>query len=132
MAGQLKGPYPAGTEKALFAIGCFWGAERKFWELGEGVWITAVGYVAGVTPNPTYEEVCSGRTGHTEAVLVVYDPKVRELWQALEDVSGKVIIRPRACVRATMSARSTAPASIRSRMLSVPRPRLRKRPTSTH
>ena len=72
----LMGPYPAGTEKALFAIGCFWGAERKFWELGEGVWITAVGYVAGVTPNPTYEEVCSGRTGHTEAVLVVYDPKV--------------------------------------------------------
>lgn len=72
----LKGPYPAGTEMAMFAMGCFWGAERKFWELGEGVWITAVGYAAGFTPNPTYEEVCTGRTGHNEVVLVVYDPKV--------------------------------------------------------
>ena len=60
----------------MFAMGCFWGAERKFWELGAGIWITAVGYAAGVTPNPTYEEVCSGGTGHTEVVLVVYDPKV--------------------------------------------------------
>ncbi|QRG06530.1 peptide-methionine (S)-S-oxide reductase MsrA [Xanthobacter dioxanivorans] len=71
----LKGPYPAGLETAVFALGCFWGAERKFWQT-DGVWATAVGYVAGLTPNPTYEEVCSGRTGHTEAVLVVYDPKV--------------------------------------------------------
>lgn len=70
----LKAPYPAGSEKALFGLGCFWGAERKFWQLGEGVWITAVGYAGGYTPNPTYEEVCSGMTGHTEVVLVVYDP----------------------------------------------------------
>lgn len=71
----LKGPYPEGLEKAMFGMGCFWGAERKFWELGEGIHITAVGYAAGYTPNPTYEEVCSGRTGHNEVVLVVFDPK---------------------------------------------------------
>src|SRR5689334_14182627 len=71
----LKGPYPAGTETAIFGMGCFWGAERKFWELPEGVYVTAVGYAGGHTPNPTYEEVCSGRTGHNEVVLVAYDPK---------------------------------------------------------
>lgn len=71
----LKGPYPEGLETAQFAMGCFWGVERKFWQV-PGVWVTAAGYVAGITPNPTYEEVCSGRTGHTEAVLVVYDPRV--------------------------------------------------------
>src|SRR5205085_5223237 len=70
----LKGPYPQGSAQALFGMGCFWGAERKFWELGEGIFVTAVGYAGGVTPNPTYEEVCSGRTGHNEAVLVVFDP----------------------------------------------------------
>ena len=59
----------------MFGLGCFWGAERKFWELGDGVYVTAVGYAGGHTPNPTYEEVCSGSTGHTEVVLVVYDPK---------------------------------------------------------
>ena len=72
---RLAPPYPAGLEQAVFGLGCFWGAERKFWELGEGVYTTAVGYAGGHTPNPTYEEVCSGRTGHTEVVLVVFDPK---------------------------------------------------------
>lgn len=72
----LKGPYPAGLETAVFGMGCFWGEERKYWELGEGIYVTAVGYAGGPTPNPTYEEVCSGRTGHTEVVLVVFDPNV--------------------------------------------------------
>jgi peptide-methionine (S)-S-oxide reductase len=71
----LKPPYPAGSEMAMFGLGCFWGAERKFWELGDGVYVTAVGYAGGLTSNPTYEEVCSGRTGHNEVVLVVFDPK---------------------------------------------------------
>jgi len=71
----LQPPYPEGMEKALFGLGCFWGAERKFWQIGDGVWITAAGYAAGTTPNPTYEEVCSGLTGHNEVVLVVFDPK---------------------------------------------------------
>src|SRR6201997_1924881 len=71
----LKGPYPAGLAMAMFGLGCFWGAERKFHELGDGIYVTAAGYAGGLTPNPTYEEVCSGRTGHNEVVLVVYDPK---------------------------------------------------------
>jgi peptide-methionine (S)-S-oxide reductase len=70
----LQSPYPAGLEQAVFGLGCFWGAERKFWELGDGISVTAVGYAGGHTRNPTYEEVCSGRTGHTEVVLVVFDP----------------------------------------------------------
>ncbi|MGL5872514.1 MAG: peptide-methionine (S)-S-oxide reductase MsrA [Xenococcaceae cyanobacterium] len=72
---SMKPPYPAGMEMAMFGLGCFWGAERKFWQL-EGIFITAVGYAAGVTPNPTYQEVCTGYTGHNEVVLVVFDPKI--------------------------------------------------------
>ena len=71
----LKGPYPEGLEKAIFGLGCFWGSEKAFWQLGDEIYVTAVGYAGGPTPNPTYEEVCSGRTGHNEVVLVVYDPK---------------------------------------------------------
>lgn len=71
----LKPPFPAGMELAMFGLGCFWGAERKFWQQ-EGVYSTAVGYAAGSTPNPTYREVCTGMTGHNEVVQVVYDPKL--------------------------------------------------------
>jgi peptide-methionine (S)-S-oxide reductase len=79
----LKPPYPDGLETAMFGMGCFWGAERKFWQL-EGVYSTAVGYAAGITPNPTYQEVCTGMTGHNEVVLVVYDPKVISYEQLLK------------------------------------------------
>ena len=79
----LKGPLPAGMEQAVFGLGCFWGAERKFWQT-PGVYVTAVGYAGGYTPNPTYEEVCSGRTGHTEVVRVVYDPKQLSYVQLLK------------------------------------------------
>jgi peptide-methionine (S)-S-oxide reductase len=70
----LKGPYPAGSAMAMFGMGCFWGVERKFWQLGDGIVVTGVGYAGGLTPNPTYEEVCTGQTGHNEVVLVVFDP----------------------------------------------------------
>ncbi len=72
---SLKPPFPVGMEQVIFGMGCFWGAERKFWQL-PGVYITAVGYASGITPNPTYEEVCSGMTGHNEVVLVVFDPQI--------------------------------------------------------
>ncbi|HIK32841.1 MAG TPA: peptide-methionine (S)-S-oxide reductase MsrA [Oscillatoriales cyanobacterium M59_W2019_021] len=71
----LKPPFPEGLEMAMFGLGCFWGAERKFWQV-EGVYTTAVGYAAGLTPNPTYQEVCTGMTGHNEVVFVVFDPQV--------------------------------------------------------
>ena len=71
----LQAPFPDGLEQALFGLGCFWGAERRFWEM-PGVYTTAVGYAAGITPNPSYREVCTGMTGHNEVVLVVYDPAI--------------------------------------------------------
>src|SRR3954469_18497502 len=91
---RIVPPFPDGLEQAMFGLGGFWGAERKFWEL-PGVYSTAVGYAAGTTPNPTYEEVCSGFTGHTEAVLVVFDPKVvaydellRAFWDGHDPTQG--------------------------------------------
>ncbi|GAB1542141.1 peptide-methionine (S)-S-oxide reductase MsrA [Scytonema sp. NUACC21] len=79
----LKPPFPEGMEMAIFGMGCFWGAERKFWQL-EGVYTTGVGYAAGITSNPTYQEVCTGMTGHNEVVYVVYDPKVISYSQLLK------------------------------------------------
>ena len=90
----LVGPFPAPLRQAMFGLGCFWGAERKFWQV-PGVWTTAVGYAAGLTPNPSYEEVCSGRTGHNEVVLVVYDPAkvtyeqlLRVFWESHDPTQG--------------------------------------------
>jgi peptide-methionine (S)-S-oxide reductase len=80
----LKAPYPEGHATIGFGLGCFWGAERKFWQQGPGIWVTAVGYTGGYTPNPTYEEVCSGHTGHNEVVLVVYDPHTLPLSELLK------------------------------------------------
>ena len=80
---QLHGPFPAGSEKALFGMGCFWGAERRFWQQ-PGVLVTAVGYAGGATPAPSYQMVCTGRTGHAEVVLVVYDPKQISFTQLLQ------------------------------------------------
>lgn len=80
----LKGPYPEGIETIVLGFGCFWGAERKFWKLPHGIHVTAVGYAGGFTPNPTYEEVCSGLTGHNEVVLVAFDPAVLPLESVLK------------------------------------------------
>jgi len=91
---RIVPPFPAGIEMAQFGLGCFWGAERVFWQL-DGVYATAVGYAGGATPNPTYEEVCSGRTGHAEVVLVAYDPKkisyerlLRAFWESHDPTQG--------------------------------------------
>ncbi len=90
----LTGPYPAGCELAMFGLGCFWGAERRFWQQ-PGVYVTAVGYAAGLTPNPSYREVCSGLTGHNEVVLVVFDPAqiryeqlLAVFWQSHDPTQG--------------------------------------------
>jgi peptide-methionine (S)-S-oxide reductase len=90
----LAPPFPTGLETAIFGLGCFWGAERVFWRL-PGVYSTAVGYAGGYTPNPSYEEVCSGATGHTEAVLVIYDPKqvsyetlLKTFWESHDPTQG--------------------------------------------
>jgi peptide-methionine (S)-S-oxide reductase len=90
----LQGPFPAGLQQALFALGCFWGAERKFWETA-GVYTTAAGYAGGYTPNPTYREVCSGMTGHAEVVLVVFDPQkisyddlLKVFWESHDPTQG--------------------------------------------
>jgi peptide-methionine (S)-S-oxide reductase len=94
LASRLTPPFPEGLERAIFGMGCFWGAEKLFWQ-APGVYTTAVGYAGGHTPNPTYEEVCSGRTGHTEVVLVVFDPKrtsfaalLRIFWEAHDPTQG--------------------------------------------
>lgn len=91
----LKGPYPEGSQMVLFGLGCFWGAERKFWQLGDGIAVTAVGYAGGLTPNPTYEEVCTGKTGHNEVVLVVFDPAnmsfatlLKTFWESHDPTQG--------------------------------------------
>jgi peptide-methionine (S)-S-oxide reductase len=91
---SIKPPFPAGMETAIFGLGCFWGAERKFWQL-PGVYATAVGYAGGPTPNPTYQEVCSGMTGHNEVVLVAYDPKkvsfealLKTFWESHDPTQG--------------------------------------------
>lgn len=92
---KLQPPFPPAIETALFGMGCFWGAERKFWQLGEGIHVTAVGYAGGLTPNPTYEEVCSGATGHNETVLVAFDPAkisyeslLRTFWESHDPTQG--------------------------------------------
>jgi peptide-methionine (S)-S-oxide reductase len=91
----LAPPFPADVETAVFGLGCFWGAERKFWQLGEGIYMTAVGYAGGFTPNPTYEEVCTGRTGHNEVVLVAYRPErlsyerlLKAFWESHDPTQG--------------------------------------------
>ena len=90
----LQPPWPAGLDEAIFALGCFWGAERKFWEL-PGVWVTSAGYAGGFTPNPTYQEVCSGQTGHAEVVRVVFDPReiaydtlLKAFWESHDPTQG--------------------------------------------
>jgi len=123
----IKPPFPAGLQTAVFGMGCFWGAERRFWELGPGIYTTAVGYAGGITPNPTYEEACSGRTGHTEAVLVVFDPAkisyeelLRAFWEGHDPTQGMrqgndVGTQYRSAVYTTSDEQATAAAASRER-----------------
>jgi peptide-methionine (S)-S-oxide reductase len=116
----LKGPYPPGVESAIFGMGCFWGAEQKFWELGEAIYVTAVGYAGGITPNPTYDETCTGSTGHTEAVLVAFDPAkisyarlLQAFWENHDPTQGMrqggdVGSQYRSAIYATSAAQHTA------------------------
>jgi peptide-methionine (S)-S-oxide reductase len=127
---SLKPPWPEGTETAIFGMGCFWGAERDFWEI-PGVISTAVGYAGGHTRNPTYEEVCSGRTGHTEAVLVAYDPKqvsydelLRVFWEGHDPTQGMrqgndVGTQYRSAVYTTSAAQADAARASRDRYQSA-------------
>lgn len=121
----LHGPYPEALEVAYFALGCFWGAERKFWQLGDGVWVTAVGYQGGVTPNPTYQETCTGMTGHTEVVKVVYDPRkigfealLKVFWESHDPTQGMrqgndVGTQYRSAIYTTTEAQAAAAAASR-------------------
>jgi peptide-methionine (S)-S-oxide reductase len=123
---RLAPPFPAGLETAIFALGCFWGAERVFWRL-PGVYSTAVGYAGGYTANPTYEEVCSGATGHTEVVLVVYDSKqvsydtlLRTFWESHDPTQGMrqgndVGTQYRSAIYATTPAQQKAAEASRER-----------------
>ena len=145
----LEPPFPDGLEQIVFGMGCFWGAERKFWT-APGVYTTAVGYAGGITPNPTYEEMCSGRTGHTEAVLVVFDPKVTSLdemlrvfWENHDPTQGMrqgndigtqyrssdLHVRRRAGPRGRGVARDVPGAAAMRRTTARSRPRSRPRPT---
>jgi peptide-methionine (S)-S-oxide reductase len=122
----LRGPFPPDTEQAIFGLGCFWGAERVFWQL-PGVYTTAVGYAAGITPNPTYEEVCSARTGHNEVVLVVYRPAelsyeelLAAFWEAHDPTQGMrqgndVGTQYRSGIYTTTEAQAAAAAASRER-----------------
>jgi peptide-methionine (S)-S-oxide reductase len=127
---RLEPPFPEGTELAHFGMGCFWGAEKKFWELG-GVYSTSVGYAGGITPNPTYREVCTGRTGHTELVRVVFDPRVigydsllRLFWESHDPTQGMrqgndVGTQYRSAVYATTAAQRTAAEASRTAYAAV-------------
>ncbi len=122
----LRGPFPADTEQAIFGLGCFWGAERVFWQT-PGVYTTAVGYAAGLTPNPTYEEVCSARTGHNEVVLVVYRPAevsyeelLAAFWESHDPTQGMrqgndVGTQYRSGIYTTTDAQAAAAAASRDR-----------------
>ena len=130
LGNPMVPPFPEGLEAAVFGLGCFWGAERKFWEI-DGVWTTAAGYAGGYTPNPTYEEVCSGRTGHTEVVLVVFDPAkvsyealLKAFWEGHDPTQGMrqgndVGTQYRSAIYTTSPAQEAAVAASRAAMQSA-------------